>query len=60
MYKVTLSNQAEVIFPSFERAMKHMSGQVYIPVPARYVSEVVECGNVFQTDSGKATMEKVS
>jgi hypothetical protein len=59
MYKVTLSDQAEVVFPSFERAFRHMKGQVYVALPARYVSDVVECGNVFYTDEGDA-MEKVS
>jgi len=59
MYKVTLSNQAEVIFPSFDRAIGHMRRQTYVPLPVRYVSDIVECGNVYQTDNG-STMEKVS
>ena len=62
MYKVTLTNQAEVLFPSFDRAITHMKGQIYVSVPNRYVSEVVECGNIFRSTYGfnECTMEKVS
>lgn len=62
MYKITLTNQAEIIFPSFERAIRHLKGQIFVSVPDRYVSEIVECGNIFHTDYGtnEATMEKIS
>lgn len=62
MYKVVFADQAEVFFPSFEKAISHMKDHVWVSVSNRYVKDVVECGNIFRSGlNGKeATLEKVS
>ena len=61
-YKVSIVNQADIIFPSFDAAFVHLRNRMYMNTPRSAVKELVDAGEIYRTVYGfyYGEMEKVS
>lgn len=58
MYKVSINNQAEIFFPSFEVAFAHLARRRKFMFSPEYIRQIVDSGDTFYAK--EASLEKVA
>lgn len=61
MYKISIKGEAEIFFPSFDRAFGHLNRKYKVKQPMPYdIRELIEDGGTLSLDRDRIQFEKVS
>ncbi len=61
MYKITIKGEADIFFPSFERAFGHLNRKFKVKQPMPFdIRDYIDEGNILMLDKNRVQFEKVA